>query len=471
MKHLVDGASEFLVEKSDPTVVVPESETPKGLYFLSNLDQNKIRLNPNGRAIDMTDPEDRRFLLVSLEENIGMVVSTLYCFKAKDKGNEDAVRVMKESLAKVLVPYYPLAGRLKAGSEGKLVVECTGEGAVFVEADADCRMEEIAEHMMDLDPTIRAKLVYDFYLDKPKSVLDVPLVMAQVTKLNCGGFILGLTLNHALLDGVGATAFVKAWGEVARGLPLKKQPFHDRTLLRARSPPQIEFSHPEFEEMPLFSGSDEEEEGEEEEIERKTFSLDAKSIERLKYKAMEDGYLDRCTSFEVLTAFAWRARTMALRTRYDNTKPCKLVFPVDGRPRFRPPLPEGYVGNAIVMATCECTEGMLAKSPFSHAVLRVQRAIEGVNDAFMRSAIDYYEVTRARPSMRSVLLVTTWARLSFYQTDFGWGDPLHSGPVGFPGKEVVMILANGGEREMSTSMLVALPASAMNRFEQMLQDI
>ncbi|XP_073525367.1 LOW QUALITY PROTEIN: uncharacterized protein [Phyllobates terribilis] len=432
MKDLI---FDVLVEKSEPSVVVPDSETPKGLYFLSNLDQN-----------------------------IGMVVSTLYCFKAKDKGNEDAARVMKESLARVLVHYYPLAGRLRAGSEGKLVVECTAQGALFVEAQADCAMDDIANHMMDHDPTVRAKLVYDFYLDKPKSVLDIPLVMAQVTKLNCGGFILGLTLNHALLDGVGATAFVKAWGEVARGLPLKKPPFHDRTLLRARSPPRIEFSHPEFEEMPPL-------EEEEEEIERKTFTLDAKSIERLKYKAMEDGFLDRCTSFEVLTAFAWRARTTALRTRYDDTKPCKLVFPVDGRPRFRPPLPEGYVGNAIVMASCECSEGELAKSPFSHAVSRVQRAIEGITDSFMRSAIDYYEVTRARPSMRSVLLVTTWARLSFYQTDFGWGDPLHSGPVGFPGKEVVMILANGGESKMSTTMLVALPAPAMNRFEQMLQDI
>lgn len=277
-----------------------------------------------------------------------------------------------------------------------------------------------------------------------------------------------MTMNHAMFDGVGATAFVKAWGQIARGLPLKSPPFLDRTLLRARSPPRILFSHPEFQEMPPQKTDDDEEE----ELEHQTFVLDAKSIERLKYKAMEDGVLDRCTSFEVLTAFAWKARTMVLRTdQTDNRTSTKLVFPVDGRPRFNPPLPEAYFGNAIVMATCECTDEELANKSLSHAVRKVQRAIEGVTDEFMRSAIDYYEVTKARPSMRSVLLVTTWARLSFYQTDFGWGDPVHTGPVGVPGKEVVMILANGGEREMSTSMLVALPAAAMNRFRKMLQDI
>nr|CAD1820829.1 unnamed protein product [Ananas comosus var. bracteatus] len=36
----------------------------------------------------------------------------------------------------------PLAGRLRAGPDDKLIVECTGEGAVFVEAEADVRLED-----------------------------------------------------------------------------------------------------------------------------------------------------------------------------------------------------------------------------------------------------------------------------------------------------------------------------------------
>lgn len=49
--------------------------------------------------------------------------------------------MIKEALAKVLVYYYPLAGKLVEDSDGKLIVDCTGEGAVFVEAVSDYELQ------------------------------------------------------------------------------------------------------------------------------------------------------------------------------------------------------------------------------------------------------------------------------------------------------------------------------------------
>ncbi|KAI4972574.1 hypothetical protein ZWY2020_003499 [Hordeum vulgare] len=41
-----------------------------------------------------------------------------------------------EALARALVPFYPLAGRMAAGPEGRLEIDCNGEGALFIVARA-----------------------------------------------------------------------------------------------------------------------------------------------------------------------------------------------------------------------------------------------------------------------------------------------------------------------------------------------
>lgn len=160
----------------------------------------------------------------------------------------------------------------------------------------------------------------------------------------------------------------------------------------------------------------------------------------------------------------WRARTKALG--FQPNQRTKLLFAVDGRSRFNPPLPKGYFGNGIVLTNSLCRAGELLDNPLSYAVGLVQEAVNMVTDDYMRSAIDYFEVTRARPSLSSTLLITTWSRLSFHTSDFGWGEPTLSGPVALPEKEVILFLSHGKERK-SINVLMGLPASAMNIFEEL----
>ena len=143
-----NGALKLTVKQGEPTLVPPAEETEKGLYFLSNLDQN-----------------------------IAVIVRTIYCFKSDVKGNEDAVEVLKNALSKILVPYYPLAGRLTISSEGKLIVNCTGEGAVFVEAETECEIAELGD-ITKPDPVTLGKLVYE--IPGAQNILQIPLVTAQV---------------------------------------------------------------------------------------------------------------------------------------------------------------------------------------------------------------------------------------------------------------------------------------------------
>ncbi|KAK3039100.1 hypothetical protein RJ639_028846 [Escallonia herrerae] len=413
-----------------PTLVPPSEETDKGLYFLSNLDQN-----------------------------IAVMVRTIYCFRSGEKGNEKAGENIRKALQKVLVHYYPLAGRLTISSEGKLIVDCTGEGAVFVEAEANCTIEEIGD-ITKPDPVTLGKLVYDF--PGAKNILQIPPLLAQVTKFRCGGFVVGLNMNHCMFDGVAAMEFVNSWAETARGLPLAVLPFLDRSILKSRNPPKTEYQHQEFAEILELSSTTE---LHKDEMMYMSFSFSPEKLEKLKKKAMEDGVLSKCSTFEALSAFVWRARTEALKL--PPLQQTKLLFAVDGRFKLDPPLPKGYFGNGIVLTNSVCQAGELLENPLSFAVGRIQGAIKMVTDSYVRSAIDYFEVTRARPSLASTLLITTWSRLSFHTTDFGWGEPILSGPVALPEKEVTLFLSNGGERK-NINVLLGLPSSAMKRLQELM---
>ncbi|CAN6572461.1 unnamed protein product [Malus baccata var. baccata] len=432
MDNTTNGdAFQLRVKQGEPTLVSPAVETEKGLYFLSNLDQN-----------------------------IAVTVRTIYCFKSDDKGNDEAGEVIKDALKKVLVHYYPLAGRLAISAEGKLIVDCTGEGAVFVVAETDCAIEEIGDTTRP-DPETLGKLVYD--VPGAKNILEMPPLVVQVTKFKCGGFSLGLCMNHCMFDGIGAMEFVNSWGKIARGLPLTAPPFLDRSILKARNPPRIEYQHHEFSEITGTSSTNND--LCEEKMLYRSFSFDSEKLEKLKMKAREDGALENCTTFEALSAFVWKARTRALNPLPEQQ--IKLLFAVDGRPKFRPPLPKGYFGNGIVLTNSICQAGDLLDKPLSNAVGLVQDAIKMVTDSYMRSAIDYFELTRARPSLASTLLITTWSKLSFYTTDFGWGEPVLSGPVALPEKEVILFLSNGTEKK-NINVLLGLPASAMNVFQELM---
>lgn len=136
------------IKVKEPTLVFPATPTKKHVYFLTNLDQN-----------------------------IAVSMRTVYIFNAQEDKKHDApVSVIRDSLSKLLVHFYPMAGRLGVSEDGKLQVECEEQGAVFVDAVAENCIAELGE-LSSPAPFMR-QLVYDF--PDAKNILEVPPLIVQV---------------------------------------------------------------------------------------------------------------------------------------------------------------------------------------------------------------------------------------------------------------------------------------------------
>lgn len=132
-------------------LVVPAGPTPRELKKLSDID----------------DQEGLRFHLpVIMFYRNGSVVE-----------GKDAGKVIRNGLGEALVYYYPLAGRLREGPNRKLMVDCTGEGMLLVEAEADVSLRELGDKILPPCPYMK-----EFLIDVPESrhILGTPLLFVQV---------------------------------------------------------------------------------------------------------------------------------------------------------------------------------------------------------------------------------------------------------------------------------------------------
>uniref|UniRef100_A0A803NQ05 Uncharacterized protein n=1 Tax=Cannabis sativa TaxID=3483 RepID=A0A803NQ05_CANSA len=147
---------------------------------------------------------------------------TLHVYK---KGGKGAASAIREALSRALVPYYPLAGRLKEYSTNPnigLQVDCCGEGVWFVDASSDSKLEHFNyfDDLIDASNYSAVSSSHDHLLPNHihGSLLgDQPLVQIQVTRFACDGFVMGLVFSHIICDGLGAAQFLNAVGEFARG--------------------------------------------------------------------------------------------------------------------------------------------------------------------------------------------------------------------------------------------------------------
>lgn len=430
----------MIITVKDSTMVIPAEETPRGSLWNSN--------------VDLVVPS--------------MHTPSVYFYRPTAASDFFDARVLKEGLSKALVPFYPMAGRLRRDEDGRIEIYCNAEGVLLVEAETTAVIDDFG----DFAPTLQLRQLIPA-VDYSGGIESYPLLVLQVTYFKCGGVSLGVGMQHHVADGYSGLHFVNTWSDMSRGLDLKLPPFIDRTLLRARDPPQPTFRHVEYQPAPPMKKSVQSDPAG---TTVSIFKFTREQLNLLKAKSKENGNAVNYSSYEMLSGHVWRCTCKARDLPDDQDT--KLYIATDGRARLRPQLPNGYFGNVIFTTTPVAVAGDIMANPTWFAAGKIHDALIRRDDEYLRSALDYLEIqpdisalVRGAHTFRCPNLgITSWVRLPIHDADFGWGRPIFMGPGGIAYEGLSFIIPSASD-DGSLSVAISLQTQHMKVFEKLFFDI
>ncbi|KAK3038976.1 hypothetical protein RJ639_027461 [Escallonia herrerae] len=344
--------------------------------------------------------------LSNIDQAVTFPVETVFFYEvppSKSSSTLDIAEVVKRAVSEVLlVPYYFMAGRLDFNHEiNRLELLCNNAGVLFV------------------------------------------------TSFGCGGFSLGFMTNHAIFDGKSASEMFHNLASICRGEGLKFRTINnDRTCLKARTPPQIKYPHKEYIKLSkntsglATSFTSQKQTSPSPLIFSDKYVHDMFPFSPSMIKSLKETAMTKCSSFEAVVGHIWRTRTKAV---FGNQEEMSTVFfAVDIRSKVSPPLQNEFAGNAVITAFATAKVNDLVEKPLSFSVEKVKEGRERVTEDYVRSVIDWLEVYKGIPATcKGNFYVSAWWKLPFGELDFGFGKPVHGGPIVSGNDEFVLLLSDG----------------------------
>ncbi|KAM0869090.1 hypothetical protein ACQ4PT_040903 [Festuca glaucescens] len=330
----------------------------------------------------------------------------------------------------------------------KLVVDCTGEGVLFVQADADVQLADLEAAGLRPPFPCWDQLLFD--VEGSSGTINCPLLLIQVM----------IRSNHVMCDAIGIAQFMNAVSELARGLPsITVKPVWCRELIEMRNPP-VSDTLPDVPFVPMVERS---------------FTVRASDVVAMK-KCLPPLLRDTATTFEILAAFLWRARTTTLDIPPGEDAP--LVVAVNFRDGYGAgmSLPTGYYGNAVATSMVPADAAVLRRGSLGDAaVLRrgsLGDAVALVQLAKAAGTTEYFRSTAKGTKVRglrsfnpaNLLAISDTRNIGFHRMDFGWGEPVFAGPVSTFFTMCYFIRVKDGDGEDAFVMPLMLPRLAMDRF-------
>ncbi|KAL5833436.1 hypothetical protein ACOSQ3_017110 [Xanthoceras sorbifolium] len=359
---------------------------------------------------------------------------------------KDPVMVIKEALSKALVFYNPSAGRLWEGLNGKLMVDCTDEGVLFTEADANVTLDQLGDAIQPPSPYLDQLLKS---VPSSDAIIGCPSLSFQVTRLICGGFILAF-FNHTICDAYGLIQFLKVMEEMVQCAEKPSLvPVWERQLLNARETPRVTCIHHEYDKtddtQDFLTAMDPNDNN------HKSFFFGHREIQALRDRLLVD--LRSCSTFELITACIWKCLTTSLELDSDEIVRVSCVVKVREKD-YNMDLPPGYYGNAFAYPAV-CTKAhIFCENPLGYAVELVKETKAKMSEEYIRSMADLL-VIRGRPRLifKGNFIVCDNSRIS-------------SEKLILVGVNLSEVELQKRDREIGKLVPIWLPRSSLRRFEQ-----
>ncbi|CAB4291233.1 unnamed protein product [Prunus armeniaca] len=414
--------------------------------------------------------QPRRLFLSNIDLALVVYQETVIFFDPPSNGMSfsEAYHSLFRTLGPLLAEYDFLAGRLVPSLEdsNRFEIECNGAGVVVAAARTDTKLDELGELLVP-KKEFRQFVAFLPQEDEEMDLKDKPLVSFQFTQLGCGSLVFASRFNHCAVDGVAVREFEANLAALTCGGNLVIRPNADRTMFKARNPPNISFPHFEYSKATdrtgIFtvrgmSGTN---------MKLSTtlnptrlIYLSQDRIASLKKAALKDGKLKSCTSFQVVAAMTWKARSIAVDM--PDEKISTILIPVDVRKRVVPPAPPGLAGNALVPAFAHATLKELKEEDNSSLVRKVQEGVERLDDEYVRSGIDWLEVNKGVPCEEDSFSLVSWWKLGIEHGEFSWGKVKCTTSVLL--KPGLVMLLPGLEGKGGLSICLELPDDQMELF-------
>ncbi|MFI0240541.1 acyltransferase [Streptomyces sp. NPDC016845] len=341
---------------------------------------------------------------------------------------------VEDSLRRTLAQYPLLTGRLERDPDGGLSVARNDAGAVFAVAHCDRPMPEYG-------PDLSARKDLRRYLHAVNAFRvvghDTPLLSVKVTHMRGGGSVLGVSINHAVVDGGGYLDFLLHWSRTHAGEESPAAPY-DRALLDGLADGVS--PAPDDPQYRVITGGQKfgfiwKVNARARRLRTITARFTADEVLALRETARTGQGADRpaASSGDALGAHLWRVLG-ALRDRDPGAQE-RLGIVVGLRAALKDRLPDGYWGNAVSNTTAVLPAGELREEPLAHTVTALRAALDRVTPDRVRRETAYLEAQRSggrsgrvfsRMSLdafEDTVALNNSSRLPVYRVEFGAGRP------------------------------------------------
>ncbi|KAL3501539.1 hypothetical protein ACH5RR_035988 [Cinchona calisaya] len=335
--------------------------------------------------------------------------------------NSNKNQSLENSLANILPQFYPLAGRYIKESR---TIDCNDEGAEYLEAQVDCRLDDEQILGQEMKPEqLNCLLPCEF---GAADEFNDPILSVQVNMFECGGMAIGFSISHRISDVTTATTFLNSWANACFGKGRENEIipcFNSPLYFPGRNIPKLELGIPRTINDQVFGGP---------KIVTKRFVFTREAILNIRSKMVN--YTG--SRVHLVEGIILRVFLEIARQKHSGRSTTALILqPVDFRDKTVPPFPNHSCGNLCIFAAAHL---------INDANLELERCVNLLSNAVRETIADCAKILNSGEDGNMILInsfnkvtellyksedlnaiiLNSWCRKPFYEADFGWGKPV-----------------------------------------------